>query len=143
MKEKPMKAQEHIFAVVDPAREEEAAIDLAQEVVARGGRATVIVLASKETVAGISAFAESENLTFPDAREIYLERLALMYTSRFGQDAGTIFTRVDAGRLVFDTAVRSAATVVAMPQRLASLRGWRASVAKSQVPVMIIPPKAA
>jgi hypothetical protein len=66
-----------------------------------------------------------------------------MYTSRFGQDAATIFTRVDAGRLVFDTAVRSAATVVAMPQRLASLRGWRASVAKSQVPVMIIPPKAA
>lgn len=143
MKEKPMKAQEHIVAIVDPTRDEDSTIELAQEVVARGGRATVIVLASKETISAIADFARSEDLTVPDATEIYLERLASMYASRFGQSAPTIFTNADSGKFVFDTAARSAATLVAMPQRLASKRAWRTSVASSQVPVLIAPPKAA
>ncbi len=139
-----MKAQEHIVAIVDPTRDEDSTIDLAQEVVERGGRATVIVLASKETMSAIADFARSEDLTVPDATEIYLERLTTMYATRFGgQDAPTIFTNADAGRFVFDTAARSAATVVAMPQRLASRRAWKASVTKPQVPVLVAPPKAA
>lgn len=144
MKVNQMKTQEHIVAVVDPANDEDSTIDLAQEVVERGGRATVVVLASKETISAIAAFAYSEDLTVPDATEIYLERLASMYTSRFGgRNTPTIYTNADAGKFVFDTAARSAATVVAMPQRLASRRSWRTSVTASEVPVLIAPPKAA
>lgn len=145
MKETNMKNQEHIVAVVDPTVEEDSTLDLAQEVVDRGGRVTVMVLASRDTVAGMTAFAKSEDLTVPDGAEIYLERLAMQYTERFGghEAAATILTSADASGFVFATAARNAATVVAMPQRLAGRRGWRTSVAKSQVPVLIAPPKAA
>ena len=145
MKEIAMKNQEHIVAVVDPTVDEDSTLDLAQEVVDRGGRVTVMVLASRDTVAGMTAFANSEDLTLPDGTEIYLERLAMQYTERFGghEAAATILTGADASGFVFATAARNAATVVAMPQRLAGRRGWRNSVAKSQVPVLIAPPKAA
>jgi hypothetical protein len=144
MKETEMKNQEHIVAVVDPTVDEDTTLDLAQEVVDRGGLVTVMVLASRDTVAGMAAFANSEDLTVPDGAEIYLERLAMQYTERFnGQAAATILTGADASRSVFATAARNAATVVAMPQRLAGRRGWRSSVAKSPIPVLIAPPKAA
>lgn len=144
MKETEMKNQEHIVAVVDPAMKDDSTLDLAKEVADRGGRVTVMVLASRETVAGMNAFARSEELTLPDAAEIYLERLAMQYTERFGgQGAATVLTGVDASRFVFATAARDAATVVAMPQRLTTRRGWRNSVAKSPVPVIIAPRKAA
>jgi hypothetical protein len=144
MKETDMKNQEHIVAVVDPTVDQDSTLDLAQEVVNRGGRVTVMVLATRDTVAGMTAFAKSEDLTLPDGAEIYLERLAMQYTERFGgEKAETILTNVDASGFVFATAARNAATVVAMPQKLAGRRGWRNSVAKSQVPVLIAPPKAA
>ena len=99
---------------------------------------------SRDTVAGMTAFAKSEDLTVPDGAEIYLERLAMQYAERFnGQASATILTGTDSSRFVFATAARNAATVVAMPQRLATKRSWRNSVAKSQVPVLIAPPKAA
>jgi len=145
MKVIEMNNREHMVAVVDPTVGEDSTLDLAQEVANRGGRVTVMVLASRNTVAGMSAFADSEDLPLPDAREIYLERLAAQYTERFGshQAAATILTGSDASRFVFATAARTAATMIAMPQRLAARRGWRSSVAKSPVPVLIAPPRAA
>ncbi len=145
MKEAEMKNQEHMMAVVEPTRDGEATIEVAKQVVDRGGRATVLVLVTRDTVADIAAFAEAEDLRLPDAREIYAERLADVYSSRFGDhEVATIVTDGRrAGQIIFDTAGEVAATTVAMPQRLATRRGWRASVARSQVPVLITPPKAA
>lgn len=140
-----MRTQEHIVAVVEPTRDGESTIDLAKQVVDRGGRATVVVLVTRDTVAHIAAFAEAEELTYPDAKEIYVERIADVYSSRFGNhEAATIVTsRPDASQVVFDTVASAAATTVAMPQRLATRRGWRASVSSSLVPVLIVPPTAA
>ena len=145
MKEKEMKTKEHMVAVVEPTRDGEATIDLAQEVVDRGGRATVVVLITKDTIRNISAFAHSEAMAYADAKEIYVERLADVYTSRLGEeDAATIVTDdAHPSQVVFNTATRSAATSVAMPQRLATRRGWKAAVARSIVPVLIAPPTAA
>ena len=39
-----MNSQEHIVAVVDSTHGEDSTLDLARQVVARGGRATVVVL---------------------------------------------------------------------------------------------------
>jgi hypothetical protein len=140
-----MKNQEHMVAVVEPARDGESTIELAQQVVDRGGRATVLVVVTRDTVTDIAAFAEAEELRFPDAKEIYVERLAEVYSSRFGDhEVATIVTdHREPNRVAFDTAGKVAATTVAMPQRLATRRGWRASVARSQVPVLIAPPRAA
>jgi len=141
MKGTPMKPQEHIVAIVEPNRDGEATIDIARDVVDRGGRATVVMLLTHKTMSDISDFAASENLTVPDASEIYLDRLAETYAARIGSpDTSAVMTgNPSSGRTVFETAERIRSTTVAMPQRIAKRRGWRSSVARSQVPVLIAP----
>ena len=144
MKETSMKSQEHIVAVVDPTSDTEMTLDLAGDVVGRGGRATFMVLATRDTIAGINAFADAEELTVPDAREISLERLALQYREQLGsEDATAVLTGVHSSGSVFAAAERDAATVIAMPQNLTTRRGWRTSISRSRVPVIISPAKAA
>lgn len=140
-----MAYQEHTIAVVEPALDGDTTLRYAKQAVERGGRASVMVLLGRETVAGIAAFAESEELTFPDGREIYLNRLARDYSELFdGREQVTIVADGhNANRVVFDRAGQDDATTVVVPQRLVNRRSWRASVAKSPVPVVITPTKAA
>jgi MinD superfamily P-loop ATPase len=143
MKRMTMNTQEHIVAVVEPTLDGESTLDIAHQVVSRGGRATVVVVVTRKTMSDVQAFAESERLTVPDASEIYFERLAELYTSRVGgTDTSAVVTEsASSGKIVFETAARVSPTSIAMPQRLASRRGWRGSVARSQVPVLIAPPR--
>ena len=76
-------SQEHIVAIVESAHGGDSTIDIAEQVVDRGGRATVVVLISRKTTDEVSAFADSENLTYPDAHEIFVERLTASYLDRF------------------------------------------------------------
>ena len=138
-------SHEHTIAVVEPALDGEATIEFAKEAFDRGGRATIIVLLGTDTVDGIAAFADAEDLTFPDGREIYMDRLAHNYSEIFnGKERVTIVADgPDASRAVFDRVNRDGATSVVVPQRLVSRRRWKSSVAKSPVPVVITPTKAA
>ena len=140
-----MTSREHLVAVVEPTLDGEVPIEIARQAFDRGGKATVILLIGKETVANIAAFSNAEDLTFPDAREIYLERITELYSEIFnGKDRVTIVADgPDANRFVFDRATRDSATSVVVPQRLVSRRNWKSSVAKSPVPVVIAPAKAA
>lgn len=145
MKDKEMTSQEHVVAVFEPTLDGETTIDLARQVVDRGGRATVVVLLTRDTLNEIAGFAEVEGMTFPDAREIYSARLAESYSTLFGgETTNTIFTEsTHANRIVFEIAATDGATSVAMPQRLVAKRGWKTSVVRSQVPVLIAPKAAA
>ena len=140
-----MTSHEHLVAVVEPTLDGELPVEYAKQALERGGRATVILLIGKETVANISAFADSEDLTFPDGREIYMERIADLYSEIFnGKDnVSIVIDGADANRIVFDNAARQEATSVVVPQRLVNRRNWKSSVAKSTVPVVVAPPKAA
>jgi len=137
-----MKTQEHIVAVVEPARDGEAALDVAQKVVSSGGQATVVVLVSRKTMSDVRDFAEAESLTVPDAIEIYFDRLAETYKSMIGSSntSAIVTENASAGRSVFELASRIQPTSIVMPQRVANQRGWRSSVARSAVPVLITPP---
>jgi len=139
-----MKTQEHIVAVVEPTRDGEPTLEVAQNVVSRGGRATVVVLVSRKTMSDVRDFAEAENLTVPDASEIYFERLAQTYSSMIGSsDTSAVVTEnASAARSVFDLASRIRPTSIVLPQRVANRRGWRSSVARSAVPILITPPSA-
>lgn len=139
-----MNNQEHIVAVVESARDGDTTLDLAQEVVNRGGRATVVVLVGARTGHDIKNFAEAENLTFPDAREIYYDRLAGVYSSRVGGvNTSAIVADGDySSRSVFARAQKAGPTTIAMPHDLANRLGWRGAVARSKVPVLIAPRKA-
>jgi hypothetical protein len=140
-----MTSQEHLVAVVEPTLDGELPVDIARQAFDRGGRATVILLIGKETVANIAAFADAEDLTFPDGREIYLERIAELYSEIFnGKERVTIVADgPEANRVVFDRATRDAATSVVVPQRLVNRRNWKTSVTKSTIPVVVAPAKAA
>ena len=134
-----------MIAVVEPTLDGELPVEYARQAFDRGGTATVVLLIGKETVAHINAFAESEDLSFPDGREIYLERIADLYSEILqGRDRVTIVADGPAAnRVVFDRAARQDATSVVVPQRLVNRRNWKSSVAKSTVPVVVAPPKAA
>jgi len=140
-----MNTQEHIVAFVEPTLDGESTLEVAQETINSGGRATVVVLVSRQTMTDVRAFAESENLTVPDATAIYFERLADTYSARLGNhDASAVVTEsAYAGRHLFDVATRAHPTTIVMPQRLANRRGWRSFVGRSEVPVLITPPPAA
>ena len=136
-----MKPQEHIVAVVEPDRDGETTLDIARDVVDRGGRATVVVIMTNKAMKGVRDFAASENLTVPDASEIYLDRLAEAYANRIGSpDRSAVMTvSPSSGRTLFEKATRMRFTTVAMPQKVANRRGWRGPVSRSQVPVLITP----
>ena len=140
-----MNTQEHVVAFVEPTLDGESTLEVAQEIINSGGRATVVVLVSRQTMTDVRAFAESENLTVPDATAIYFERLADTYSARLGNhDTSAVVTEsAYAGRHLFDVATRAHPTTIVMPQRLANRRGWRSFVGRSEVPVLITPPPSA
>ena len=140
-----MNTQEHIVAFVEPTLDGESALEVAQETINSGGRATVVVLVSRQTMSDVRDFAESENLTVPDATAIYFDRLAATYSSRLGnnQASAVVTESAYSGRYLFDVATRAnPTTTIVMPQRLASRRAWRSFVGRSDVPVLITPPVA-
>ena len=140
-----MNTQEHVVAFVEPTLDGESALEVAQETINEGGRATVVVLVSRQTMTDVRAFAESENLTVPDATAIYFDRLAATYSSKLGNDKASAVVTESAysGRYLFDVATRVEPTTIVVPQRLASRRGWRSFVGRSEVPVLITPTPAA
>lgn len=139
-----MNTQEHVVAFVEPTLDGESALEVAQRTISSGGRATVVVLVSRQTMTDVRAFAESEDLTVPDATAIYFDRLADTYSSLLGsENASAVVTEsVYSGRHLLDVATQANPTTIVVPQRLASRRGWRSFVGRSDVPVLITPPAA-
>ena len=134
---------EHIVAVIEPTLAGESPLAVALEIVNRGGRASVVVLLTKETLGDIRRFAEVEELTFPDAQEIFLERLTDGYAKRLGIGESSVTTLNEySGRSVIGSA-QVDATTIAMPQKVAARLSWRGSIARSRVPIVISPPRAA
>jgi hypothetical protein len=144
MKQKrPEMKKEHTLAVLEPTLDGDSTLEFAKETVARGGDASIVVLLGRETEANIAAFANAEGLTFADGREIYLERLSAMYTDLFGDRVSFVIEGRHVERDIFAEAIRGNATSVIVPQRLVGYRHWKSAVSKSQVPVLLAPPKAA
>lgn len=135
--------KEHTLAVVEPSLDGDSTLEIAKDTLARGGDATIVILLGRETTANIAAFAAAENLGLADGRAIYLERLSEMYTHLFGDRVRFVVDGRHADRDVFKEVERGHATSVIMPQRLVSYRNWKSAVSKSQVPVLLAPPKAA
>lgn len=136
---------EHVLAVVEPTKEGERALDLAADVVKRGGRATVVVFFDNEHLNHISEFAKSEQLNLLEAEGIYGSRLVESYAAQVGNDGTeTVLDRLPrSGRAVIDQAVGLGATMIALPASLANRRGWMRAIGRSPVSVTIIPPAAA
>lgn len=139
-----MTNQEHIVAVVEPTPNGEAPLEMAENTIRRGGQATVVVVLTRPTLDDIRAFAAAEDLTVPDAKEIFVDRLVDQYSARLGVAESRIVAIGDySARSVMQGAEDLNATTIAMPQMMARRHGWRGSIVRSRLPVVITPPKAA
>jgi hypothetical protein len=138
-----MQTHEHLLAVVEPTEGGEAALDLAVDVVARGGRATVMVVVTKQARDDFRRFADSEDLSPYDAETIAVDRLADTYNARIGGVEGILTNSVASSSELLRAVTATGATSVAVPQHLATRREMGKLVHNSHVPVLVAPNRAA
>lgn len=130
----------HIIAVVEPTPTGDATIDIAREVVDRGGRATVVMVVGKRARKDIQDFATAEELSYGDASVIALDRIGEDYAHRVGRgtEIVTAADGVDGAALLAHAKATGATSVAVMPE-LAAHRRWRRPLAASDIPVIVAP----
>lgn len=139
-----MDASTHMLAVVDSMDDRESTLELARDVVAGGGSATVLARLGSSDREHIRAYADSEELTLATAEARYVDATVELLRDAVGRDSTVAYLAdVDDGRRVIDAAVREHAAVVAIPSSLAGRRGWRRAIAATPVQVVVAPTRAA
>ena len=136
-----MQLSEHLLTVVAPNEAGEVSLDIATDVVARGGTATVVVLLDAQAHDDLGRFADSEDLDLHHGRALALDRLAGRYASRVGRDdtETIIFDSAGSARNLLDIATESRATSIVIPQQLIGRRKLRKLVSDAHVPVLVAP----
>lgn len=136
-----MQTREHLIAIVEPTVEGEAPLALATDLVARGGKATVMLVVTDRARVEFRRFADSENLGHGHAERIAVDRLIDSYKSRVGgDDTDTIVAdSTTSSKGLLSAATASRATTIAIPQHLATGPQLHEIVSGSPVPVLIAP----
>lgn len=133
-----MTPQDHILAIVEPTDGGDLTVDLAEATIARGGKATVVVLITDRVLSDIRAFATAEDLAWNDAHAQALEQIEMQYVSRTG--AATMFVRSQAK--LFDqlrSLVTEDVTAIALPEQLVENFSVQAFANSIGVPVTVTP----
>lgn len=136
-----MQTREHLLAVVEPTAGGEATLALANELVARGGKATVALVVTDGVREGFRHYADAENLGEGHAEAVAVSRLMDVYRARVGgDDTGAIVTEsaTSSGDLL-DAATGTGVTSIAIPQHLATERDLHGLMSESLVPVVVAP----
>ena len=136
-----MQLSEHLLAIVTPNQAGEVSLDIATDVVARGGKATVLLLLDAQARDDLRRFADSEDLAAHHGEAIALDRLADRYASRLGRSDTemVVLDSVRSPRSLLDVATESKATSIVIPQHLAAQRVLRKLVSQARVPVLVAP----
>jgi hypothetical protein len=136
-----MQHSEHLLAVLEPNETGEASLEIATDHVARGGKATLLIVLNQQVREDFRRFADAENRHVYNGEAVALDRLVNTYTSRVGgEDTEAIVTdSTNSARDLLHVAAESRATSIVIPQRLAARRGLRRLVTNSTVPVLIAP----
>ena len=136
-----MQSRQHLLAVVEPNEADDASIDMAADLVARGGKATVLMLLNQQARDDFRRFADSEDLLAHVGEAIAVERLANDYTSRIGGDDTEVIVAIWTSpvRELLEVAAELRATSIVIPQRLAARRSLRRLVSDTTLPVLIAP----
>ena len=136
-----MQTREHLLAVVEPTAEGQATLALANELVARGGKATVALVVTDGARESFRRYADAENLSEGHAEAVAVGRLMDVYRARVGgDDTGALVTEsaTSSGDLL-GAAAGSGVTSIAVPQHLATTRDLRGLMSESLVPVVVAP----
>lgn len=134
---------EHVLAVVEPTTGGSAALDVAHDVVARGGRASVVVLITDRVAADIRDYAAAEELSSHEAEAAAIEQFTAQCRDRIGADVPTIVERH--GWLGTDIRrhISSEITTVAVPEGLVGRRGLDKIASRLGRRVVVTPSNAA
>lgn len=135
-----MNQREHLLTFVVPNKAGEAPLGIAAERVARGAKATLVVLLDKEARNDFRRFAEAEDLDAPTGEAIARERMIDFYSSRVGGvDTQTVLADVSSSRDMLRTAEAAQATSIVIPQELAARSDLRRLMSSARIPVLIAP----
>jgi hypothetical protein len=135
-----MTNREHLLTFIVPNKAGETPLDIAADSVARGGKATLVVLLDKEAHKDFRRFAEAEDLDAATGEAIARERMIDFYTSRVGGvDTDTVLAESNSTLDMVRTVEATHATSIVIPQELAARSDLRQFVSGARVPVLIAP----
>jgi hypothetical protein len=134
-----MQLREHLVAVVEPNEAGERSLDIATDLVASGGRATLVVLINQQVRNEFRQFADAEDLDVHVGEAIALNRLLEAYTSRVGghDTEAIVADSTSSARDLLDVAAGTHATSIAIPQQIAARRRLRKLVSAAHIPVLV------
>lgn len=138
-----MNTLEHIVAIVQPTGRYDSTVDIARDVVANGGRATVIMLVTDRVRRDIRDFAAAENLSIGEAEAIAIDRLSDDYVTAIG--AGHTDVVVSTATDAHDQAqpALATATKIAVGQDALTRHALNRLASSTTVPVIVAAPRAA
>ena len=136
-----MTHREHLLAIVEPSATGEAPLEIANDVVTRGGKATIVVLLTDEARNDFRRFADAQDLDVHHGEAVAVDRLIDVYTTRVGgSDTDSMVTHARTSALdLLAMAADTDATSIAIPQQVARRRGVRKLVSEALVPVLVTP----
>ena len=136
-----MTHREHLLAIVEPSATGEAPLEIANDVVTRGGKATIVVLLTEEARNDFRRFADAQDLDVHQGEAVAVDRLIDVYTTRVGgSDTDSMVTHARTSALdLLAMAADTDATSIAIPQQVARRRGVRKLVSQALVPVLVTP----
>ena len=136
-----MTHREHLLAIVEPSATGEAPLAIANDVVTRGGKATIVVLLTEEARNDFRRFADAQDLDVHHGEAVAVDRLIDVYTTRVGgSDTDSMVTHARTSALdLLAMAADTDATSIAIPQQVARRRGVRKLVSHAPVPVLVTP----
>ena len=136
-------AGEHLLTIVEPSGRGDTTLDIARDVVARGGRASIVMVITDRVDDDIRNFAASEELSRGEAEAHAIDQLTAYCSERVGDDVPTIVERF--GRLGTDIRryITDEVTAVAVPEGFLSARGANKLSRRVGRPVVVASDRAA
>lgn len=133
-----MSKHEHLLTIVEPTPGGDTTLDLANETVARGGTASVVMVVTDRVVRDIRAYATAEGLGVGEAEAIALDQLRSQCNDRIG---GTRCLMTHTGPLGNDVVkyVTASTTAIAIPGRLVTDKLVERLATKTGLPVIVAP----
>jgi hypothetical protein len=140
----PAASTEHLLAVVEPIADGDAPLDFARDVVARGGRASVLMLITDRVRADIRDYAEVIDLPdYAEAEARAIERLTAICGERIGVEVPTAVARFGWLGVDFRRYISEEITSVAVPEAIVGRRGVDRMLGRLGRPVVVTPQLAA
>ncbi len=133
-----MSTREHLLTIVEPTTGGDGTLGIARETVARGGRATVVMVITDRVQRDIREFADSEDIGRYEAESLALDQLRTHCSERIG---GPAHVEIRFGPIGSDVVnhVTADTTAIAVPASLVDNRLAERLAEYSGRPVIVTP----